>query len=1653
MLPQIKLENSRAIDIRWGLLQRTRRLLRAIRKPSKSFKKPSKSRFKEPQKNELWKAFFGAQGSNENEFQSLMNRCQRLATDINDNNESAKTAKLWEVLVEVRKIGDAAVSAAPETVSLVWFGISSLISITAKSQELRNMMCDTCQSIAVMIRDCLRWEKHTLDSPTAKSAHKTQSLGLSEIDIWQVEVPELFYAILDFLWHSLAHRDQTFFRRIGSTVKETFTNNLKQKVERLMETYNKLVQSAQAQFEDLLLARGQEAGRSLAETKKVMEESVTLLSQIFENLHYEWKRSRLKEQIEEIAEPTAHKLHFGGLNDRVNTILNERENGEVAEWFFNNDSYQSWEGACVPGSLEIERKTLLCLRGRRGHGKSMAMLCLRKRLEQGTNGLVQSDHLKSTVLYFFFKRGDMDLQNTRTALETILHQLLNRVQDIVNNGNILDDCVSVLNPELGQPNETGQSAGSKYDSTDIKSISETIRRIASRLPRVYILVDALDECNDRQERGLVPLLKSIAGSSRGAINESIRIIFSVRNTVDIMAELRPSAPLPQEPESSSTSNPIPGASEDLEPWIGMIEITAEKNSSDLKAYLEHDVKALLTRRINPDTHPKFYNSELMRISGIIRERANGDFALARMFIAHLQQPSKLPLNEKELYRSAKDRSWNSGLGSDPNRTQTDVASLTFPNSTDTISNSVSGSGGIIEDDPEDDPEVKNIIFHLETVGQDFFKIKKHTNLIDVDISIREWIQDEHGAASSGVKERGGFSRYMDDGKNIVFKFTLTPSFVRYGSGLSELFSERKAQMSITLDILRALNNPSFQNKHMPWNFEQRAGTTHRRYEIENWHSHLKILDKWWVSDKSLYENKWSDIREQISIFMQPNNWYRWAVLHKSKVPFTTSNQERDLGIVSRLCQHPIHVAAAYGLRIVIDILLDVDGNTKLAKARPQERFDAISASIWKIATEEEVRHFKTHQKDIRNIPEADVPLENGVVPLFLAAAYPEALQCLIKHGANVNAVIRKGAHRGGPILLFMLSEIACNRHPNMVISTWIESAKILISRGARVDVPDKSGSTALHYAAKIQDVEFFRFVLVSANQDVHVRNEVQQTPLHYLFSRHPITSKVQDTLQICDILVSMSRGGGEGEDLVNAQDRHSTSPLFGAIGQGFIAGVKKLIELGVDVHGDDNSGSTCFHRLAIVQASDSTLEIAELLYKQGLDFKRKDNAGRTALLNALRYENEIMTGFLLEKYKLLDIDEAQLHPILVSDSDGETILHSLARDTTEWSEAIFKSIVSWLDNAAIREALAKPGSYGDTPLYIAAKEVNMRQINGFLELEPDINVRNWDGETILDLWCAETSGVSHRRWEHLEPVFFSTLKRIFDATSPPFRLSILEALIWGDNNQLIMEKLGWRLFEEREEFRDPKEYHDEHNWTVQDILKFCPGDVSRMLQKLGDPLGSRNILSPSRMNFYTISSLEGSEDGLSCCLIRTTGFSLRSEVSADHPIPPDYTFYFEVTFLPAMESWKEDIGSCRIGVLTRGSYKKVERHAAIGHLGKGLRFGDGKSDKPLDIKEDLPLVSNLDPRDESETTQSRIPSVTLGLGINTALFKVFITFNGQIALQAEDVPQRRYFPSATLSTTCPRCTLNFGKTPFRFEPANDVGWRGDVSLVQSLFGQ
>ncbi|KAF3933838.1 Alpha-latrotoxin [Dactylella cylindrospora] len=558
------------------------------------------------------------------------------------------------------------------------------------------------------------------------------------------------------------------------------------------------------------------------------------------------------------------------------------------------------------------------------------------------------------VCHFFFKKGDQDIQHTRTGLESILHQLLNS-NELRKNTATLAATVEVLNPRFG---DTGLDNQKRLEFADFlesqAAMTDAIRRIAEAIPeRVYFMIDALDECQDRREQGIVQAIKSIVRSK----TDGVRVILSARDSIDIKSELI---------ESGDPNDPNPPV--DLPENIQIIDITAEKNSRDLTDYLRHDVGRVLTRRIDREAFKAYFDSELARIVKIIHHKAKGDFTLARMIIANLQQPSKDSLERKiqKLPAAIGDIYLASLESLTPDEQELAVSALKWVvwsvsgitvieisdhyrelyNGTSVHSVEETAHGESVAEengdenavakpvytDPYEDPEVKEIIYHLGNAGRDFFKFDRNTGLVSVDVSIREWIRED-GSPKSAIREARGFNKYRDPRGNTVFKFTLTPYFVRYGDTLAELFNEREAQLSITIDILRALNNRAFQEKYMPWQPRRIKDEIRGRYEVDHWQDHLRIIQQWWTKD-SPNDRWWSELLNQLSIFMQPHNWYRWNINRRTfDYP---RGKYADEEWLLRFFDSPAQIASNFGLHMMIDRLAKENGIEDTIPTHSQE---------------------------------------------------------------------------------------------------------------------------------------------------------------------------------------------------------------------------------------------------------------------------------------------------------------------------------------------------------------------------------------------------------------------------------------------------------------------------------------------------------------------------------------------------------------------------------------------------------------------------------------------------------------------------------------------------------------------------------------------
>ncbi|KAF3905713.1 hypothetical protein AA313_de0201239 [Arthrobotrys entomopaga] len=705
---------------------------------------------------------------NGTKMESLMGACMELNERAEEKNNNA--GRLLTTLDQMKEMGDVFLAFAPESVSIVWFGISALITVGSARMQTRLLIAGTCDSIVNIIADCVRWKARTARIEPAAS----------KIDIWEHDIPELIFTVLDFLWNSKPHFDQNTAKRIGSTLKDLFTTDIEKKAEALLAKYQAVVKVVEAHFEDSLLDENLKTGLKVDQIMKDLRAFSSVVPELLDAIERQALLQELEFQQSRISYPESYRIHFNSLNDRLNKIIKDRNNNLPVQWLFKEDAYLDWR----TGKAKV-----LCIRAPRGHGKSVAMTSVRRAIL----GHFHHDSMDTTdknaaplVCHFFYKKGEADIQTARSGLEVLLYQLLDSSQ-LRKSTEALAAAIEVLNPLFGGTEQSSYTGQNDYLES-VSSLCGTIKKIAEFVPApVYLMIDALDECVDRREQELPQHLREIALNSTGTSNT--RVILSARDNFDIMIELAASS---EERQSCPDD-------------IRIVEITPQKNRIDLEEYLKHDVGEILQRRISKQR--ELFNLQLARIVKIVHQKANGDFTLARMIISTLQQPSKLTLEEKiqrlpaaigEIYTQSIEALtpeeqhlvitalkwvvWSvTSLSvielSDHYR---DIFSQTDENFVEQGESAFRSQSlyekevqRIMDEDPYEDPEVKDIMYHLENAGRDFFRVDRHTGLVGVDISIREWIQESELVTHSLVQESRGYNKHRNSRGDTIFKFTLT----------------------------------------------------------------------------------------------------------------------------------------------------------------------------------------------------------------------------------------------------------------------------------------------------------------------------------------------------------------------------------------------------------------------------------------------------------------------------------------------------------------------------------------------------------------------------------------------------------------------------------------------------------------------------------------------------------------------------------------------------------------------------------------------------------------------------------------------------------------------------------------------------------------
>ncbi|KAF3941473.1 Ankyrin-1 [Dactylella cylindrospora] len=521
-------------------------------------------------------------------------------------------------------------------------------------------------------------------------------------------------------------------------------------------------------------------------------------------------------------------------------IKHDYEN--MALWLFSDERYKEWE------NTEMSTTTLLYIKGARGFGKTVKMTCITKKLTELTrrNGT-------GTVLYFFFKQGDDATQLTAKCLESLLYQLLDH-RTIWENDETMKKCLKIIEEVRESGIVSGKTGGGmaemllggQQQKTSIIYTNEAIAHFLAKTAAllgfpVYIVVDAIDECDDRVSGNLIATLKQIAQSAG-----NVKIIMSVRDNVDIEKLLQDAPPVKainrdevKEVETEEQSVILPG-------YITCILIDEENNKEDMRFYLTKKLAPVISRRVSGNNN-KAYERELQRIVKKVQTKAGGNFSYAAMVVANLHQPSRASLDTRlnempsameGMYRksletlSPEERKlivfalkwivWGVGeiTASEIVEHYKQVYEPDAPGEPEESPAPVSkedvGSEENEATEDADDPEISDTIYHLRSAGRDFFKFDDLTGTIDVHLSVREWVKAESRAFEGSTAKQSVPIFTKDGDGNWSVSFPIPPTVSQSEEGLAELFNKREAHLAIAIDIFRALNSKVFQDRYMPW---------------------------------------------------------------------------------------------------------------------------------------------------------------------------------------------------------------------------------------------------------------------------------------------------------------------------------------------------------------------------------------------------------------------------------------------------------------------------------------------------------------------------------------------------------------------------------------------------------------------------------------------------------------------------------------------------------------------------------------------------------------------------------------------------------------------------------------------------------------------
>ncbi|EPS43039.1 hypothetical protein H072_2973 [Dactylellina haptotyla CBS 200.50] len=1359
-----------------------------------------------------------------------------------------------------------------------------------------------------------------------------------------------------------------------------------------------------------------------------------------------------------------------------------RHADQICQWLFADPHFKLWElhDDDVEGKellhQEIVRlgqnstetpllSNMFYIQARPGFGKSVTLAAVIKRLS------LDSD---SVICYFFFKQGDDATQKSLRALTSLVTQLFDdkharSEEELVKLTTVLEQI------------RAAAASNAKDSTNSIVFTSEMLREaivsIGNALKRrMYLIVDAIDECIDHELDGFVPFLMNLAQIP------NFRVMISSRESNDLenlfLGDTSSSDLAAKSKERTSSCIITKKAT--------ILNITEERNSTDMEIYLRASLQRIMSHR--SVYHQSHLKVETSRIVKTIKQKANGMFTYAAIVIASLEQPSQLTLTQKlknlpegmdDLYRQRlEDLSFEEkklvlvalkfivwGFGGittveiaehfkrvyEKEYETTNEDNLQSPTNAETLANidkentsgheddpSAIANGASLQGyDPMSDPEIVETIYHLTKSGRDFFKFSNNQKNIDVvHKTVRDWVENEAERIRKWheTSEAARPKISMSDNGELNVTLSVPPSLISGGRGVSiKLQSERDAQLDIAITLLNSLSNPKFVERYMTLKYVKDDGSEkeilHPKAQTDG-DSGANITPTGAQSQRTF---SFATHKAEATAFRYES---KHLIDHLKRVETLWPKENRQgpkWDLFWQACHEFVKPKCFYpwlAQRLQQQGYSRQGSEIACFKSQPIHEFcvDGLVMMVEFLLVQEKA------DPDVRE-------LQQNQTPMILARDSEAIIMLLLEHGADKTLL-----NNGASYLALAATVIVSEGWLKGVIPPMpylVKVCKILIESGADINQPipflsPDDTSTILHAAVAAKSLELFKFVMGRPDVNVHAKDKQGMTCLNWI----AFSPNANYPLEISKEMTKMLLEAGADP---NNQDFNSGAPLTFAVSLQDKDVVELLLQHGADVNDDNKQGLTALHLAASIVKANRGTEIAEsitrLLLMYNADFEKETTVGELPIHRAAFCGYEKVFMILVNEYKKkYGTDQSYLFKKY---GEEEKTCFQMAAQNAIGGLAIMKYIVQAATSEQLQDMLLKSNKQKENCLHLAAEAGLVDIIEFLLELGADPTIRSEYGTALdhavlcwgklkfemasyLEVMIEKQNGLEKSVYLLLEkaPYLAKDSKQCLNWAIKRYNEKMINMLTECGHRIDIEDEYGWTSYEYA--------YAERRMESICDLPGFSSWrDPTRKPKKTAVPC---KLVVAETPNVFVVS-----EDGLNFETVKdyVSGYGLKYEndepalgiqsncpTAAHRPI-----FYWEVTF----DDTGEDTSGLSVGFYGGGAAMRGIP-GTVGAQGDTFSFWGGGDLMTLRDAKGGITVHSLAPK--PFVTQFGLikwkKGDTIGAGYSMHDGIIFYTHNGRYLGTAYEDIRGRLYPAFGSFTPC-KGRVNFGASPFMFE--------------------